>query len=302
MGSKDYARRPELIGDMSHVEWMKRPTFRALQRIREQKESEFKKPYREDDHVPMEHWADYPFPVYTFPPFPNFPGPVPGPDSPWVLHPGEREEEVIDTGCPPTCYCHPGNPTTIAQGGTAMLNVTACAPPNEMTVAIHEDNYFNVRSQPAFIRGSGAQWVFTIEAEDDACGMCTMIISCSDGSGTICYLRCDTGNWVQKGQCTSSGNPLCYVVGGCPNGSPFSYIVGLDKWTFIQDTQCLKGANASTWEEPGGEWYCAGHEPPTVYNTPYKACGGQDTPCATSGGVDCYFRMRFAYHYEWECE
>jgi len=310
--NKDYARRPELIGDLDYVEWIKIPTFEALNRIKERAHSEFKKPYREDDHIPMEYWADYPFPVYTFPPFPNFPGPIPGPSSPWNLLPGEEEEGAVETGCPPICMCDPGNPETIIAGGSSVvLNVIACAPPNSVTISIHESNYFKVKTQPIYIEGSGAQWAFSILAEADACGICTIIVSCSDGSGTICYLRCDNGQWVHL----SAYDNTCVLSGvGTASGSPpqqhyyYELISGYQKqW---QDTQYKGAANYTCSEEYCFQTYC-----PSFNCTNY----GDVLPCAncvdalhtmmpmaqcTYGGGTCsmiIYCVNELKYYEWGC-
>jgi len=305
--SRDYARKPELIGDLSHVEWMKQPTFRALQWIRLRKESEFKKPYREDDHVPMEHWADYPFPVFTFPPFPNFPGPVPPADSPCNLRTGEAEEKEFDTKCPVFVYCCPSNPTTIVAGETEVLLVNSCPPPNTLNVSIcapltDNPERWHITVGPTYLGMVQCNWAISLKADADACGVCT--IKFEDPAGpyaAYCTLLCDTGVWTKVGNCRATAKLLCYVAGGCPNGSPFNYVIGNHKWAFYEDTQCLKSAATSVWEEyPGSGYDCAGHEPPGPYNTPYLACGGQE-PCAERDGVSCYFHMRYAYHYTWGC-
>lgn len=208
--NRDYARKPELIGDISYLEWMKKPPFRALQWIREQKESEFKKPYREDDHVPMEHFVPWPPPwMPPFPPFPPFPEPVPEDPGPWFPG-GPPEEEPWEGVCPGYVMCDPGNPTTIAQGESVVVNVLSCPPPARLYVEIHEDNYFNLVGITHI--GGTDIWAIKIEAEADACGTCT-IIATDPGGGrrggpwsAICYLRCTTGEWQS---CCSSGYWNC---------------------------------------------------------------------------------------------
>lgn len=303
--SRDYARRPELAGKLTHVQWMKRPPFQALQRIWKRKESEFKKPYLEDEHVSMEHFPQYPWPWMPDWPFPNFPDPVPDdPDSPW--YPGEPEEEVPGvTVCPGFVMCGPGNPTTIAQSGTVLVNILSCPPPAILNVKIHESNFFKIVSVTHI--GGTDIWAVKVRAEADACGPCHIIATDPGGGArggpwsTTCTLLCDTGVWTKVGNCRATGKLTCYVAGGCPNGSPFNYVIGNHKWAFYEDTQCLKSAATSIWEEyPGSGYDCAGHEPPSPYDTPYLACGGQE-PCAERDGVSCYFHMRFAYHYTWGC-
>lgn len=250
---RDYARKPELQDEESHVEWMKKVPYRALQWEHPTKESEFKKPYLEPDHVRMEAFPQWPFPWTPTWPHPNFPDPVPDdPNSPWFPgEPGEEEEEP-GIGCPAACWCVPSNPTTIVAGGdSVVMNVHACPPPNSVSIEIHESNYFKVKTQPFHMKNS-PWWAFSILAEANACGLCTIIVSCSDGSGTICYLRCTTTDWtLQCGGCVGNCNKT--------NGPFYDYQVH----------------NGVLWRK---EWWTNGGACPPWCTQTMVECGGAGGP------------------------
>lgn len=285
--NKDYARHPELIGDLEHVEWMKRPTFRALQWIRERKESEFKKPYLEDDHVKMEHWADWPYPRYTFPPFPNFPGPIPeDPSSPWNLRPGEEEEEIVELVCPSGVFCDPANPTTIAQSGSEILTVWSCPPPRTLTAEIYgpyTDNPERWKVEELLFLG-GTYWAVTVRADADACGTCCVRFIDEGIPGKTpmdwadCYLKCDTGQWneISTGSCVIPGTGT-YIgdpgYGDCVASYTYELVSGHRKQE--QDT-CKTGTCSNRFDCDVEDEYCEDY------------CAGQNADkCATCGTTTC---------------
>lgn len=100
---RDYSRKPYIPGSKDdYREMMERPTDKAMFNQRLEKQSEFKKPYLEDDYQAMEHFYPPPFPFVDFI-FPHFKGPVPM-GGEW-----DRLGVGYGTGCMVTCnsplYC-----------------------------------------------------------------------------------------------------------------------------------------------------------------------------------------------------
>lgn len=136
---KEYGRKPYL--SKTYYEMIRRPTKKALQNVKLQKESEFEKPYFDDEYPEMQHFAprpggdwDWPelpqIPIPTFPGFPEvaaempasgwWPGPGPGgappgqgrpKPSPWW--PDTDPRPPGDTTCPPNLECDPRNPSEV---------------------------------------------------------------------------------------------------------------------------------------------------------------------------------------------
>ena len=243
---KDYNRKPYIEGKRGdYREMMTQPTDKAMFDQRLEKQSEFKKPYLEDDYQAMEHFYPPPFPHLDWN-FPEFKGPVPS-GGEW-----DRQGIGFGRGCALTCHsplycdgtveCHPNIFQHIAEGNEKYAELKWKAYVNGSRY-LDTDHLSTLR--PFIINAPSGGWAVWPDSQMDK-----VVVIMVDGAGNVCETKLDvfclpggccpastTFEWNTGSNPTtiaSGGSADIYVQGGCP---PYTYTVS--------------GAGA-TWNSGGG--------------------------------------------------